>query len=90
MRENCTYGSVRGSRQAFHFLYLRKECRDCLLDGNIMMRELNNNLAKVQDIRKKERRNTKRFTNAVIDNTIRTEQTRRNVVYVMGLPVYLG
>ena len=55
-----------------------------------MMRELNNNLAKVQDIRKKERRNTKRFTNAVIDNTIRTEQTRRHVVYVMGLPVYLG
>ena len=36
MRENCTYGSVRGSRQAFHFPYLRKECRDCLLDAFYM------------------------------------------------------
>lgn len=32
MRENRTYGSVRGVRQAFHFLNKRKECRDCLLD----------------------------------------------------------
>ena len=27
-----TYGSVRGSRQAFHATISRKECRDCLLD----------------------------------------------------------
>ena len=33
MRENCTYGSVRGSRLAFHILLiLRKESRGCLLD----------------------------------------------------------
>ncbi|MBR5969982.1 MAG: sugar O-acetyltransferase [Lachnospiraceae bacterium] len=35
MRENRTYGSVRGSRQAFHVSQIyRKECRDCLLDEN--------------------------------------------------------
>ena len=32
VRENRTHGSVRGSRQAFHKVKLRKECRDCLLD----------------------------------------------------------
>ena len=33
VRENRTHGSVRGSRQAFHIINLRKECRDCLLDN---------------------------------------------------------
>src|SRR5690554_4588582 len=41
MRENCTYGSVRGSRQAFLKLKKkRKECRDCILDDELMAEEV--------------------------------------------------
>ena len=54
-----------------------------------MMRELINNLAKVQDIRKKEKNNKKRLTFDVIGFAMHTKPVRRNVVYVMGLPVYM-
>ena len=49
MRENRTYGSVRGSRQAFHLKYNERDCRDCLLDhekfeletfDNVLIRKL--------------------------------------------------
>ena len=48
MRENCTYGSVRGSRQAFHEKISRKECRDCLLDCRYMGGEKGNSANNLQ------------------------------------------